>query len=165
MEQGINIKIKDNNVHHGMIHFILSHSYIVFLMAIILGAGSHLIYNFNVFSNPIYQYIGFTMIVLGSILIYWSQSTYRYIKDNTERGIVYNFELGPYKYSRNPTHIGITIMTLGLGFVVNSLYIIIFIIIAYIVTGLIFLKEEEKLLEKKYGQEYLDYKKKVKIWI
>jgi protein-S-isoprenylcysteine O-methyltransferase Ste14 len=165
MEQDINTKIVSENVRHGMIHFILSHSYIVFLIAIVFGAILHIIYNFNVFSNPTYQYIGLIMIAIGSFLVYWSQSTSRYIKENTEQGIAYNFERGPYKYSRNPTHIGVTIMTLGLGLIVNSLFIIIFVIIAYVVTGLIFLKEEEKLLEKKYGQKYLDYKNKVRIWI
>ena len=166
MEQDINTEIKDNNVHNnGMIHFILSHSYIVFLMAIILGVIFDVIYRISIFSNPIYQNIGFIMIILGSIIIYWSQSTSRCIKKNTEQDIIYNFECGPYKYSRNPTHIGIAIMTLGFGFIVNALFIIIFIIIAYFITGLIFLKEEERLLEQKYGQKYLDYKKKVKIWL
>ncbi|HUC88890.1 MAG TPA: isoprenylcysteine carboxylmethyltransferase family protein [Candidatus Paceibacterota bacterium] len=165
MEEDINTKVSDDNVRHGMVHFVLSHSYVVFLMAIVLGAIFNIIYNFNIFLNPIYQYIGLIMIMLGSFLIYWSQSTSRYIKENTEHGVIYNFEGGPYKYSRNPTHIGVAIMTLGLGLLVNSLFIIIFVIAAYIVTGLIFLKAEEKLLEQKYGQKYLDYKNKVKIWL
>jgi len=154
-------------VKDGMVHLILSHSYVVFLYAVILGAIFHTVFNFHIFQGDAYQYIGFVMIILGSILIYWAQSASastaktNLTGDKTER----DFEGGPYKYSRNPTHIGMTIMTLGLGLIVNSFFIFLFIIIASIVTKFIFLKKEELFLEKKYGAPYIAYKNKVRSWL
>jgi protein-S-isoprenylcysteine O-methyltransferase Ste14 len=76
-----------------------------------------------------------------------------------------DFERGPYKYSRSPTHNGLTLMTLGLSLVINSFFTFLFMIAAALITRMIFLKEEEALLEKKYGEAYCEYKKKVHTWI
>ena len=106
------------------------------------------------------------MLFVGPIIIYWAQATSsnykkRIIKDETRSP----FGLGPYRFLRSPTHFGLFILTFGFGLVINSLYSVIFTIIAYFITKLFFLKKEEKILEKKYGQVYIDYKKKVKNWI
>ncbi len=107
------------------------------------------------------------MIVLGSALIYWAQSTSSCTRKEVARGVKTerDFERGPYKYSRSPTHNGLTIMTLGLSLVLNSFFTFIFIIVASIITKLIFLKEEEALLEERFGDVYCQYKKKVRTWL
>jgi protein-S-isoprenylcysteine O-methyltransferase Ste14 len=166
MESDILNETKDTPQSTGMVHFILSHSYTVFLFAVVLGVVLDVFIPMDIFEHYLYQPIGFGMIVLGSILIYWAQSTSRKTnkemqRENTPR----DFERGPYKYSRNPTHIGLSIMTLGLGFLLQSVFSIAFIAVASLVTKFIFLKKEERLLEEKYGQAYLDYKKKVRTWV
>ena len=154
------------SVRFGMVHFILSHSYIIFMFAIIFGAFFHTFFSIKLFSTAVSGSIGFVMLLVGPALIYWAQhtsscSSHDAKHDLTER----DFERGPYKYSRNPTHIGLTIMTLGLGFVLNSFFTVIFIIIASVITKLVFLKKEEAILEKKYGQVYCEYKRKVNTWV
>ena len=148
-----------------MVHFILSHSYIVFLIAVVIGVVLHLIVNIQIFSGISYPYVGFAMIVIGSMLIYWAQSTSDSTLKELQKTGTRDFESGPYKYSRSPTHVGLTIMTLGLAVVLNSFFIAACVIIASVITKLVFLKEEEALLEKRYGQPYRDYKKKVSSWL
>lgn len=163
------IEQKENtiNIHRGgMVHFVLLHSYLIFLFAVILGAFLDPLIKKKIFSNDIYQIIGFLMVIVGSIVIYWAQkisSNYqqREIKDESRS----YFEHGPYKYMRSPTHLGLFVMTLGFSLIINSLFGVVLTIIAYVITKLFFLKKEEKLLEIKYGQVYIDYKKKVKNWI
>ncbi len=149
-----------------MVHFILSHSYMVFFLAVIFGLVLDIFIPIDIFSNYIYQYVGIAMVILGSILIYWAQSTSGATKKDLEKsGGTRNFASGPYKYSRNPTHIGLSIMTLGLAFVLNSLFSVILVVVASLVTKLYFLRQEEKLLMKKYGAPYEEYKKEVGTWI
>ncbi len=149
----------------GMVHFILSHSYIVFLMAVVVGGLLHIIFPIRIFLGAVYPYFGVIMILVGSGLIYWAQITSSSTEKEMERTGVRSFSRGPYAYSRNPTHIGITVMTLGLAVILNSFFTVICIIIASIITKFIFLREEEALLEKRYGQPYRDYKKKVSTWV
>ena len=150
----------------GMVHIILAHSYLVFLVAIVLGVFLDTYLDKKMFSDNIYQYIGVFMLFISSMLIYWAQkSTSNYqqraVKDESRS----RFEFGPYKYLRSPTHFGLFIMTLGFSLIINSFFGVILTLVAYTITKLLFLKKEEKLLEQKYGQVYVDYKKKVRNWI
>ncbi|MFA5773521.1 MAG: isoprenylcysteine carboxylmethyltransferase family protein [Candidatus Paceibacterota bacterium] len=159
-------KINSHPQRGSMVHFVLLHSYLIFLFAVVLGAFLDPLIKKKIFSNDIYQTIGFLMLIVGSILIYWAQETssnyqQRVSKDDSRS----YFEFGPYRYLRSPTHFGLFIMTLGFSLIINSLFGVVLIIVAYAVTKFFFLKKEEKLLETKYGQVYLDYKKKVKNWI
>lgn len=156
------------SIRSGMVHLILSHSYLVFLLAVVLGAVFDQFILVNIFSYTAFAYIGFAFIMLGSLLIYWAQITSDCVKRELRKGASVSsktFSRGPYKYSRSPTHNGLSIMTLGLGLVLNSFFIFIFVFVATILTKLVFLKKEEILLEKKYGDAYCDYKKKLKNWI
>ncbi|MDE2030699.1 MAG: isoprenylcysteine carboxylmethyltransferase family protein [Patescibacteria group bacterium] len=169
MENNIdtNTENKNEELHEeGMVHLILSHSYTTFLLAVVIGLILDIVIPINILHGNVYGYVGAVMIILGSLIIYWAQSTSSTTKKEMEvEKTTRNFAAGPYKYTRNPTHVGLTIMTLGLGFLINSISLIVFVIIASFITKDIFLRKEEALLEKKYGQPYTDYKKKVRIWI
>lgn len=159
-------KEQEESIDTGMIHFSLSFSYFMFLSAVVLGVVFDLIFPVNILKGVTPQYIGFLMIVLGSLFVYWAQYTSRRPKNYEIRErVLADFEHGPYKYMRTPTHFGLFVMTLGLGLIINSPFSIIFIIIGHMLSKLIFIKKEEELLEKKYGQVYTDYKKKVGNWI
>ncbi len=153
-------KKEEATYREGMVHLILSHSYTVFLLAVVLGLIIDTFIPIDIFKPDRYNNIGFAMIVLGSILIYWAQHVSR--NKLHKKGDELNFECGPYKYTRTPTHYGLTIMTLGLGILINSVFSVVLILIAFVITKLVFLKKEEDLLEDKYGEAYSDYKKKVR---
>lgn len=146
----------------GIIHFVLLHSYLIFFIAVVFGVIFDVFIPSIIFQNIIFQNIGIVIIFLGTALIYWAQSSSG-IKNkiHIENLTVKAFENGPYKYSPNPTHLGLFIMTLGLGFVINSLFTIIFVIVAYIFIKIIFVKKQEKILKSKYGQVYVDYLNKL----
>ena len=156
----------DNSYRYSRVHYILSHSYSVYLFAVVLGVIFDTIIPIDPFGGDVYKYTGLSMVFIGSVLIYWAQSTSSTTKKEMEiEGKVRDFARGPYKYSRNPTHIGLAIMTLGLGFLSNSLFSVIFIVLAFVITKSIFIKKEEVILEEKYGQAYCDYKSKVRTWL
>lgn len=163
METGDN---EENNIasRNGKIHFVLSHSYTVFLFAVVLGVVFDVLIPLKIFSGNDFQYIGIIMIALGSIVVYWAQSTSSSVSKKKEKDENYElrFDNGPYKYLRSPTHFGLFVMTLGLAVVISSPFSVIFTIIAQIVTKVSFLRKEEKLLEEKYGEVYRSYKSKTK---
>jgi protein-S-isoprenylcysteine O-methyltransferase Ste14 len=153
-------------IKKGTIHFLLVHSYLMFLGAIILGVLFDTLLKEKIFSSNIYQWVGFFMLVFSSLVIFWAQKTSKNYKKNINKSEnKSHFESGPYRYLRSPTHFGLFVMTLGFGLIINSLFTIVFTILGYTISKLVFLKKEERLLESKYGQVYSDYKKKVKNWI
>ena len=161
-------EIKINNHRNGIVHFVLLNSYLVFLFAVVLGVFLDSFIKNKLYFNNTYQSIGFLMLIIGSVIIYWAQKTSsnskKRINENSSKPYLY-FEFGPYRYLRSPTYFGLFIMTLGFSLIINSLFGVVLNIVAYIIIRLFFLKEEERLLEIKYGQAYSDYRKRVKNWI
>jgi protein-S-isoprenylcysteine O-methyltransferase Ste14 len=72
---------------------------------------------------------------------------------------------GPFAFSRNPIYLGFTLITLGFAAWVNTAWIVIVLIgvLAVMHYGVIF--REERYLARKFGDEYLQYKAKVRRWI
>jgi len=87
----------------------------------------------------------------------------RRMKQDKEKLETVDFFRGPYCVSRSPTHWGLFLLVVSLGFLLNSVLIIVVGIIAFLVSKGVFLRREENLLVQKYGEEYLKYKKQVKL--
>ena len=72
---------------------------------------------------------------------------------------------GIYKFSRNPAYLSLVLFYIGLSFIINSIWILIFILPAIYSVQKYCIEREEKYLESKFGVEYLDYKKQVRRWL
>jgi len=72
---------------------------------------------------------------------------------------------GIYNVTRNPMYVGLAIVYLGIScFIGNWWNVILFFLLLLIIQEYI-IKHEEKYLERRFGQEYLDYKLKVRRWL
>ncbi|MCX6004525.1 MAG: isoprenylcysteine carboxylmethyltransferase family protein [Chloroflexi bacterium] len=73
--------------------------------------------------------------------------------------------IGPYRYVRNPMISGVLMALLGEAVVVGSALIFIWFVCFFLINNIYFLFSEEPGLEKRFGEEYLLYKKNVPRWI
>ena len=156
---------KNNNHLSGVVHVLLSNSYIMFFFAVVLGVIFDIFFPINLFKGVIYEYVGLVLLVLGTIIIYWSQYTTR-SAGKIASGRDTNFFLhGPYRYTRNPTNFGLTLSILGFGFLIHSSFSVIFILVTYIISKIFFIKRQDTILEERYGEVFVEYRKKVKDWL
>lgn len=72
---------------------------------------------------------------------------------------------GPFKIVRNPMITGILSILTAESLILNSINLFYWMIIFFIVNCIYFKLFEEKQLERNFGQEYLEYKKNVPMWI
>jgi protein-S-isoprenylcysteine O-methyltransferase Ste14 len=72
---------------------------------------------------------------------------------------------GPFRFSRNPVYVSLAIMYLGLSVALNTLWPPAFLVFAIIIVDRGIILQEERFLEKKFGEEYLSYKVRVRRWI
>lgn len=73
---------------------------------------------------------------------------------------------GPYRYSRNPLYVALTLLYLGLGAAaLNTLWALVLLppLLVVIQRGVI--EREERYLERKFGEEYRRYKRRVRRWL
>ena len=73
---------------------------------------------------------------------------------------------GLYSWVRNPMTLGWIIMLFGVGILLNSISLIFIFTPLFILLNVLYLKTiEEKEMEKKFGKEYLNYKKSVPMFL
>lgn len=147
-----------------LVHTVLGHSYLVYFATLLLGLLIDTKFALR-FQLPFLTSIGFVLLFVGPALILWAQHTSHKlaVKQITinPTTLVRDFLKGPYTFSRSPTHLGLFLMIIGLGFLFNSISIVATTILAFILTKYIFVPKQESLLGEKYGEEYRAYKKQV----
>jgi protein-S-isoprenylcysteine O-methyltransferase Ste14 len=72
---------------------------------------------------------------------------------------------GPYRFSRNPIYFGFALLTLGLAILVDSAWMLLALPIGLVLIDRFVITREERYLERKFGEEYLNYKRGVRHWI
>jgi protein-S-isoprenylcysteine O-methyltransferase Ste14 len=72
---------------------------------------------------------------------------------------------GPYRLTRNPAYVGMALVYVGIAVCSQALWVLLPlpVVLAIIDRGVI--AREERYLERKFGQEYLDYKRRVRRWV
>ncbi len=136
----------------------LTRSYMSYFLFITLGLFLDAFIDFSV-RIPFSTLIAILCFIIGTILILWAQFTTgkKIEKQNSLKGF---FTDGPYKYLRNPTHLGFVFLITGYTALSGSLLFLAGTIVGYFVSSLYF-KKYEKLLVEKFDKDYLDYKSKV----
>lgn len=72
---------------------------------------------------------------------------------------------GPYKYTRNPLYIVLSLVQITAAVWLDNLWILLLLPLSIIVITHYAIAREERYLEKRFGQEYLDYRKRVRRWL
>ena len=72
---------------------------------------------------------------------------------------------GPYRYSRNPAYLSMTLLCAGIGVAADSIWILGLLLPALVVMHYGVIAREERYLEAKFGEECLRYKQSVRRWI
>ena len=112
------------------------------------------------------QGVGLTISAVGLVTAFLAQmqmkESWRISLDNEND--IELVDRGLFAYTRNPIYIALIVAYIGLFLVLPSLFSFLFLLIMWIGISLK-VKDEEKFLESKLGQSYMDYKKKVNRWI
>lgn len=72
---------------------------------------------------------------------------------------------GIYKYTRNPMYLSLTLIFTGISIITNSWFSFVLLIPLLLICQKGIIEREEKYLTRKFGDEYLKYKAKVRRWI
>ena len=108
--------------------------------------------------------LGIICLMIGVPMVFWTITRFLRTKGspipfNPPPALGVN---GLYRIVRNPMHTGWTVLLIGVAVLMQSFTLLAIFIPLFILVHIIYLKSvEEKELEKKFGQAYIDYKKKV----
>ncbi len=132
---------------------------------ITLALGGILQYIFPISFLPDYDVVniaGTILIIVGAGLATWAVLA---SGDNQLRKPMKLLTSGPYAFSRNPIYLSWFMASLGLALFLNSLWLLLAAIIAFIYMNIFILPYEERLLEQNFAEEYPAYRKRVRRWL
>ena len=72
---------------------------------------------------------------------------------------------GLYGFSRNPMYLGIVVGLLGIALLSGLLVNLTFPLIYFLIMDRLFIVREEVNLEREFGKQFLNYKRKTRRWI
>ena len=138
-----------------------------FFLFLLVAIGLHFILPVKKIIQPPYIYSGIALIVFGVVLNIWSDALFKKKKTTIKpfKDPITLEVSGPFAISRHPMYLGMAIILLGTSILLGSLIAFISPPGFIIVMNVIFIRFEEQNLEKIFGNEYLDYKQKVRRWI
>jgi protein-S-isoprenylcysteine O-methyltransferase Ste14 len=71
----------------------------------------------------------------------------------------------PYTWTRNPMYLGLTIALLGLAIFFDSTVMLLAPVLFFVVIDKMLIPREEETMERLFGQQYVDYKNRVRRWL
>jgi protein-S-isoprenylcysteine O-methyltransferase Ste14 len=72
---------------------------------------------------------------------------------------------GPFRYSRNPIYVALTLLYLGVALLINALWILLLVVPAVLVLRYGVIAREEAYLAWKFGDTYRQYTAQVRRWL
>jgi protein-S-isoprenylcysteine O-methyltransferase Ste14 len=71
-------------------------------------------------------------------------------------------EAGPFRFTRNPLYLGLTLLYIGLSLLLNTWWSLFLLVPVWLVMHFAVVRREEAYLERKFGQTYLAYRGRVR---
>ncbi len=112
-------------------------------------------------------WIGSGIFAAGFLLALWAFKQFPSFREDvdTHTPSTVIIESGPFSVSRNPIYLGMLIGILGAAIAANTLWILLALVVWYPVMRWGVIAREEAYLERKFGETYLAYKRRVRRWI
>ena len=139
---------------------------LLFLAALLWAIITHgfITLRFHMGDAPFY--LGVAFMAAGAILIAAAITELHAAKTGVDpmKPVTALVTGGVYRYSRNPIYIGLSLLYFGIGGVLDMPWILVYFLplLWFLHNGVIL--REEAFMEGKFGQEYREYKQRVKRW-
>jgi len=110
--------------------------------------------------------VGVFVVAAGVMLWLWGQATMRRNRTSPDPGHVPRVLVddGPYRFSRNPTYLGLIVVFLGVAVVFNSVWLLAFAVVGFLLDDRQ-VRREESYLASLLGGAYVDYRSRVRRWL
>ena len=141
---------------------------LIFLIAVLVGWGIHWIWPaaFSLTRSTSWL-LGGAAIVLAVLLAAWSLIRFRRGEQNpdpqTPTPSLYTD--GPYARSRNPIYVALAVLQVGIALIANIPWILLMVIPALMIVHFGIVIPEEAYLEERFGDNFREYRARVRRWI
>jgi protein-S-isoprenylcysteine O-methyltransferase Ste14 len=111
--------------------------------------------------------VGAVVVILAVLLTAWAMVSFRRMRTSVipvqpASALVM---LGPYRFSRNPMYLAMTLLYLGVAVWARALWPLLFLPVILVIMQKAVIGREEAYLTRRFGDEYRRYLAQVRRWI
>jgi protein-S-isoprenylcysteine O-methyltransferase Ste14 len=140
---------------------------LLYVSMLLVGLGVDHFAPIEIITNPLNFWLGLTFLSISIPLVISGL----YVMRRAETGIDVRkptttiVTAGPFRFSRNPLYLSLTLLYIAISLFINSLAVLLGLIPALMLMQWGVIKPEERYLEEKFLQQYLEYKQSVRRWL
>ena len=111
--------------------------------------------------------LGWPLLGGGALLLWWFARTLRRAETTIriDRPVSRLVTDGPFRNSRNPGYLSFAMIYAGVATLGRSLWAILLLPAALVTVQRTIIAKEERYLERRFGEEYVRYKARVRRWL
>ena len=140
----------------------------VFVLAYLIGVALQALFPvpFAPATRTAANIAGWILMLVGVSLAVWAQVIFRRLGTTTVPGqqSAALVTWGPYRFSRNPMYIALTLMYLGEAGIIGQLWPLPLLVGVLIYANGTLVPFEERHLEQTFGESYRSYRERVRRW-
>ncbi len=140
---------------------------LVYVPFLAMGIVLDFLFPLPLLPNRVQYLVGFAVFAVSGLIMPFVLLEFRKARTNFDprKPTTAIITTGPYRFSRNPSYLVLTLLCVGIGIAADSIWILGLLIPAIIVMHYGVIVREEQYLENKFGEEYLRYRRSVRRWL
>src|SRR4028118_2010784 len=137
---------------------------LIYLGALIFGLLLARRFPMSFLPRKMARRLGLPMLGAGVLLLGWFERAMRQADTPASpyKPVERIAKEGPFRYSRNPGYLSMAMIYTGIASLANALWAILLLPVALLAIQRGVIEREERYLERKFGDEYLNYKAQVR---
>jgi protein-S-isoprenylcysteine O-methyltransferase Ste14 len=143
------------------------HPPLFFLSALVVAFIVNWMWPLPIFGPANVRWAGLAGVVLGIMIIAAGRVALKKAGTNINptKPVTALVRSGPYRFSRNPLYLGLTLIYLGLSVALNTWWAVGFLVPVWLVMHFAVVRREERYLEGKFGDVYRQYRATVRRYL
>jgi protein-S-isoprenylcysteine O-methyltransferase Ste14 len=140
---------------------------LVYLGAILVGALLERVWRWEIPTARWGSAVGVLLIVVAGVLFAFAVLEFKRAGTPPEpyKPTTAIVTSGPYRVTRNPIYLSFALVQLGIAFWAGSGWILVLLLPVSVLMNYGVIAREERYLERKFGDEYFNYRRRVRRWM
>jgi protein-S-isoprenylcysteine O-methyltransferase Ste14 len=140
---------------------------LIYVVPLLAGLGLRTVLPGIPLPRLVRRVLGVLLVACGGGLIFWFARTMQQTKTpiNPTKPVTALVTDGPFRVSRNPAYLGMAVLYAGLALLLNMLSALLALPLVLRLVTRVVIEREEPYLEKRFGEEYREYRARVRRWL
>ena len=141
---------------------------LIFLGALVIGVVLNILWPVSIFiDGRIGDVLGLLTTLGSAAIAIWAFRSMLRAGEQPDPGVPTRMIVreGPFARTRNPIYLSFALFDIGVALLLNNLWVAILLAVLMVYVDVGIVRREERYLEQQFGDEYLDYKRRVRRWL